>query len=381
MSLAQAQALHAVHRTDEAWAFLAQGRHIALSMRSGIQCFQADLCEACFALDDGDDERCASALQSAFTVGAEHDYLNHNTFRPALMARLCAFALAHGIVPEYARQLIRQRGLKPPGLEAECWPWPVKIYTLGRFCLVVDGATVTETGRLQPKPVELLQALIALGGRQIAIPILIEVLWPEAESKGGRGAFESSLSRLRRLLGHEDALLIEGGRLTLNPMLCWVDVWAFERLLGRLQAALHDPAQAVIAGLLAQTDKLTRLYQGGFLDREGCRPGALSLRERLRTRLAHALAEVGGRLEDAGQWDAAARLYRRVIEIEPLAEKEYRRLMTCLLQQAETAEAMHVYFSCCEALWVGLHTLPSKDTEAIHRSLEAMSQPNLPPGT
>jgi hypothetical protein len=44
----------------------------------------------------------------------------------------------------------------------------VKIYTLGRFSLVVDGETVAEAGgRLQGKPVELLQALlIALGGRQ-----------------------------------------------------------------------------------------------------------------------------------------------------------------------------------------------------------------------
>lgn len=350
-------------------------------MRSGILCFQADLCEALFALDEGDDERCGQALQNAFAVGATQDYLNHNTFRPAVMARLCAFALAHGIVPEYARRLIRLRCLKPPCLEVECWPWPVKIYTLGRFSLVVDGQPVTEACRLQHKPVELLQALIAFGGRQIAIPMLIEALWPDAESKGGRGAFDANLSRLRRLLGHDDALLIEGGRLTLNPTLCWVDLWSFERLLGRLQAALHDPAQADVRALLAQTDKVLRLYHGDFLDREGCRPGALSLRERLRARLANTLGEVGGRLEAAEQWDNAARLYRRAIEIEPLAEKEYRRLMACLLQQGETAEALHVYFRCCEALWAGLGITPSKATEAIRGSLERMSGPIHPPGT
>ncbi|MBK7955890.1 MAG: hypothetical protein IPK02_19200 [Candidatus Accumulibacter sp.] len=380
-SLAEAQALHAVHRTNEAWSRLEQGRQIGQSMHSGILCFQADLCEALFALDEGNADRCASALQSAFAVGAAQDYLNHNSFRPALMARLCAFALAHGIVPEYARRLIRQRCLRSPGIEVEGWPWPVKIFTLGRFSLVVDGETVAEAGgRLQGKPVELLQALITLGGRRIAIPILIEALWPDAESKGGRGAFESSLSRLRRLLGHDDALLIESGRLTLNPLLCWVDVWSFERLMSRLQAALRDPAQADAAGLLAQLDQVLRLYQGDFLDREGCRPGALSLQERLRTRLVNLLAEVADRLEAAKQLNKAARLYRRAIDIEPLAEKGYRRLMVCLLQQGETAEALHVYCRCCEALWAGLGSTPSRETEAIRRSLESLSAPSHPPG-
>lgn len=63
-----------------------------------------------------------------------------------LMARLCAFALAHGIEPDYARRLIRQRCLKSPGVEVECWPWPVKIYTLGRFSLVVDGRRLPRRG-------------------------------------------------------------------------------------------------------------------------------------------------------------------------------------------------------------------------------------------
>jgi LuxR family maltose regulon positive regulatory protein len=379
-SLTQAQALHAVHRRAEAWACLEQGRRMGVSLRSRLLRFQADLCAASFALDEGDDERCASALHSAFALGAQQDYLSHPTFRPAPMARLCAFALARGIFPAYARRLIRQRGFKPPGLEVEYWPWPVKIHTLGRFSLTVDGETVAEAGgHLQRKPVELLQTLITLGGRRIALPILIAALWPDAESKGGRGAFESSLSRLRRLLGHDEALLIEGGRLTLNPELCWVDLWSFERLLGRLEAALHAPGETDVAGLLAQTDPILRLYQGDFLDREGGRPGARALQQRLRARLVHMLADVGGRLEAAGDWDQAARVYRRAIDLEPLAEKEYRRLMSCLLQQGETAEAVHVYFRCCEALWAGLQTVPSRETEALRRSLEGLPGPDHPP--
>jgi LuxR family maltose regulon positive regulatory protein len=371
-SFALAQALHAVDRTGEAWPALEQGREIGRSMSSDILCFQGHLCEALFALDEGNDERCASALQHAFALGAERDYLNHTSFRPAGMERLCAFALAQGIVPEYARRLIRLRCLKPPSPEVECWPWPVRIYTLGRFSVVVDGQPVAEAGRLSQKPIELLQALIAHGGRQIALPLLIDTLWSEAESKGGRGAFESTLSRLRRLLVHDDSILLERGRLTLNPARCWVDIWSFERLLNQVQAALHDVAQPDLAALRNQTDRALHIYQGDFLGREECHAWALPMQERLRNRLVNALADVGRRLEASELWDEAVGLYRRAIELEPLAETWYQRLMGCLDKQGETAAALSVYFRCSDALRTGLRTGPSRETEALRVSLDRL---------
>jgi len=47
---------------------------MGVSLRSRLLRFQADLCAASFALDEGDDERCASALHSAFALGAQQDY-------------------------------------------------------------------------------------------------------------------------------------------------------------------------------------------------------------------------------------------------------------------------------------------------------------------
>ena len=34
--------------------------------------------------------------------------------------------------------------------------------------------------------------------------------------------------RLRKLLGSSDAVVQQGGKVWLNPELCWVDAWAFE---------------------------------------------------------------------------------------------------------------------------------------------------------
>ena len=377
-SFAYAQALHASRRTPEAWPVLANGRQIAVAMRSGILCFQADLCAALFALDEGDDERCARALQSALAIGAAQDYLNHNSFRPDVMARLCAFALAHGIEPAYVQRLIQRRCLKPPGIDVSCWPWPVKIYTLGRFSLVVDGKPITAPGHLQHKPVELLQALVALGGRQIAIARLIDTLWCDAENRGGRGAFDANLLRLRRFLGHEDSIITEGGSVSLNDKLCWVDIWQFERCLGSAEADVLKPGPTALGDLLARTEELLNLYHGDFLAREQSRPWSLSRRERLRSRLNHLLGDVGRRLEAGTHWNGAIRLCRRAIELEPLAEPWYRRLMICLAGSGDAAEALRVYRRYSEVLRAGPGSSPSSEMEAIRQTLEQRLETALP---
>lgn len=87
-----------------------------------------------------------------------------------LMARLCAKALDAGIEVEYVQELIRRRCLVPDNqyIYSEKWPWPLKIYTLGRFGIVKDGRHLLSNVQFQRKakhrPVELLKAIIALGG-------------------------------------------------------------------------------------------------------------------------------------------------------------------------------------------------------------------------
>jgi DNA-binding SARP family transcriptional activator len=369
--LAEAQALHAAGQSDESNQALERAQTIAQAMASGILRFQVLLCQALFALDAGDEDRCAAALGEAFALGDARGYVSFNYFRPDVMARLCALALGRAIEPGYARRLVRGNGLRPPSPDVEYWPWPVRIYTLGRFSLVVDGQPVAEAGRGQHKPIELLQALIALGGRQVSGALLVEQLWPDAHSKGGRGALESSLLRLRRLLGREDAILLDGGRLTLNPVLCWVDVWGLERALGRVHAALLDQPRPDLDGLTRQFRKALRLWQGEFLQRETPQTWLLPVRKRLVDQVEQLVVSLGTRLEAESLWEAAAHLYRRAIEIAPLAETAYRRLMGCLRESGAPTEALRVYATCRAALAQGLRVTPSAETEAVRRSIMA----------
>ena len=361
-ALNMASSLRGLGRLEAAWAWLRKGRRIGRAIRSDLLTFQADLFAAEWALDDGDDERAAHALRRALANGARNDYVNHHTFDPPAVARLCAWALGRGIEVDYVRRLIGRRRLAAPDVTVEVWPWPIRIYTFGRFSLVVDEGVITGAG--QQKALELLQAIIGGGGRGIVVDRLADALWPDAET---RGAFDVALARLRKLLRHSEAIRIEGRRVSLDERYCWVDCWAFERLLGETeQMAASTPAEPALDRAV---DRLRQLYRGDFLARERDQPWNLALRERLRRRWASLLTALAQAAVERQEMAQAVRLLYEVIEVDPLAEEGYRRLMRCLSAQGEGAAVLQVYGRCRTMLATVLGVAPTSETEAIRRAI------------
>ena len=135
----------------------------------------------------------------------------------------------------------------------------VRVYTLGRFRIEVEGAPL-KFGRKAPrKPLDLLKVLIAYGGEQVSADRIADILWPDADGDHGQAAFRQALSRLRKLIG-KSAILGEGGSLTLNRQVCWIDALAFVSL----------PAHEALP-----------IYQGDFAP--GCDlPPVIGARDRLR---------------------------------------------------------------------------------------------------
>ena len=96
-----------------------------------------------------------------------------------------------------------------PSQHLENWPWPLKINTLGQFAMERDGEAVRFSGKVQQKPLLLLKALIAFGGREVKEEQLCDALWPDAEGDLAHRSFETTLYRLRLLLGKE-AIAVQG---------------------------------------------------------------------------------------------------------------------------------------------------------------------------
>lgn len=88
---------------------------------------------------------------------------------PSALAAFCGKALEAGIETEYVRNLLRSYNLFPekPSVKNEAWPWPVKIFVLGKFELVLDGKAVCFSGKARRKPLQMLKMLVALGGSEV----------------------------------------------------------------------------------------------------------------------------------------------------------------------------------------------------------------------
>jgi len=329
--------------------------------------FNALLVDAYAALAQGNDGRCAAALRKAFALGRTNAYVTTFNWYAKMMSRLCGFALEHDIEANYATMLIAKRRLTPDA-PLESWPWPIKIYTLGRFEVRIDGEALRFEGKAQRKPMALVKALVALGGRDIPVDKVVDILWSSPTEGDGHKAFDITVHRLRKLLGYDQAIQITDRHATLNPQLVWVDAWALERTLSPLVAAVNAPEPDI--GLLeAAASQVLRLYGGHFLTGETEESWQIPIRNRLAGRFERFAMRLGQSWESRQQWRRALELYQRAVELDPLAEAFYRRQMICLGALGERAEAIEVFRRCRHTLSLTLGVTPGSETEAVHRQL------------
>lgn len=247
----------------------------------------------------------------------------------------------------------------------------VSLFTLGRFSLLLNGQPA-EFGRKAPRrPLELLKAIVALGGREISATSLMSALWPDVDGDVAQRSFDTTLHRLRKMLGDKRVLVLREGKLSLDSDYCWVDVWSFERFLGQSHRLLmSDNTGKHAFSVERMTENLTNLYHDHFLAKEELTSWSVSMHERLRSKFIHHLLEVGRYLEKHGYWEQAMRCYRKGIDVDDLVEVFYQRLMVCSLETRRLSEGLSAYRRCSQVLSIMLGLQPEPETESLYRSLK-----------
>jgi DNA-binding SARP family transcriptional activator len=263
-----------------------------------------------------------------------------------LAAELCAAGLRLGIAPEFARQVIRERHLPAPRPYEPHWPCPVRIHALGGFRIEVGGEAVSSGPRGQKKTLDLLKAIVAHGPPPVDAAIVLDALWPDADGAAARSAFDVTALRLRKLLGHDAALRIEGGRIGLDRDTVWVDAFAFAH------GAIDD-------------------YPGPLFGSDTVQPWWAAARERLHQRFLKRTAERGHALERAGALDAALAAYEAALVQDPLAEEMYRGAIRCHLAAGRASDALRAYRRCRDQLAIVLGVAPSRATTSLVAALSA----------
>ncbi|MEO8507348.1 MAG: BTAD domain-containing putative transcriptional regulator [Betaproteobacteria bacterium] len=348
-------ALCHVHLDEIPEALALYDEAIALAIGSDRRNFEfhGQLLHAHRRLQEGDGEGALAVLRELLAACRESGYFGFLRLPNAVLAPVLAHALAHDVEAQYVRTLIRKRKLPPPGPDVAGWPWPLALRAFGEFAIARHGEPLVSKGKAQKKPLELLKALLAHGGRNVDAAMLTAAVWPDAEGDDAKTSFDSNLYRLRKLVDIDGALPLAEGKLSLNPELVWLDTWAFEAALdaGDVAAALA-------------------LYRGHFLALDAPVPWTLPARDRLQARLVRAVLAAGDALEGQGEWGRARALYERALDVDNLAEAIYRRLMVCLREAGDAAGALTTYRRCRELLSIVLGRAPSPETEAVRQTLQ-----------
>jgi LuxR family maltose regulon positive regulatory protein len=280
---------------------------------------------------------------------------------PSEMAELCMEAVRGGIAVDSARALVQHYRLPPPVTADGDWPWPCKVYVMGSFRVLRDDAPLRFSRRMQKRPLELLQAIIAFGGSEVSAGALRDVLWPDSDGDTGYHALESGLYRLRQLLGAPGAVIMAGGKLSLDRNFFWVDMWAFEQ-----ESQGTDDGRSDAAARLA---RIRRLYAGHFLEQESDKPWALETRQSLRDKFLRSIREAAQIYETQRLWQEAANVYQTGIELDGMAEDLYRGLMICHRELGDHIAVLQVYRRCRDLLTRVLGVQPNPKTQAIYRSV------------
>ena len=367
LDVARAHVMHELGKHQEAKNHLSHASNIVSQTSNNYMKFLILLAKARFAFEEGNDSSGLLSLQEAFALGREGGYVETFIDHPSTMAMLCAKALEAGIEVEYVQDFIQKRNLiaERPLFHLENWPWPLKIYTLGYFTILKDGQPIQFNRKVQQKPLSMLKALIAFGGKDVREDQIMDALWPEADGDMAHQSFATNLHRLRQLLGYEKAIQRQERRLTLDDRYCWVDVWAFSSILERADAQWKEGR---IDDAVSLMEKAIEIYKGPFLAQEIEKAWKISLSELLRSKFLRSIEKLGEYGQEGDQWEKALDCYLKGLEVDDLAEEFYQGLMNCYHRLGRIADARAVYQRYRKTVSpLGLE--PSAKIEALYQKI------------
>ena len=348
------QTWFACGQPDRALDELELAQSMAQKASSSILSARCDLARAEYLLHLGERASAHEALRRGLAVCREQAYFGMPWWRADAMARLSAEALAEDIETPFVCTLIKRCGLRPPVISSRLhtWPFRVKVFVLTpAFALWVDGKELRFSTKAQRRPLELLQMLIALGGRGVGESRLAAGLWPDSDGDAAQQTLATTLHRLRKLIG-PDAVERRDQQLSLNPSVVWVDALCCDHAWQHADATpsmLHEVLALYRAPLLASVESAW----------------VLQPRERLRARYTRAVLRSADTRAHAGEPTAALDLLQRALDVEPGVEALYSAALRLLRQLSRDAEAADLYRRCQTQLRLHHGCDPSASTAQL----------------
>ncbi len=229
-----------------------------------------------------------------------------------------------------------------------------------------DGKPIPYSRKAQEKPLSILKVLTIIRDKGIRTEEMADILWPEANGDSAYHSFQTTLHRLRSLIGYPEAIQVREGHLTLDPCRCWVDAWAFERFLEEADICWKE---RILEKAIRLTEKAMALYRGPFLGMDAEQSWKMPVREKLRNKFLRSASKLGDHWIQAGQWENARDCYQKGFEVDDLAEGFCRGLMVCYQHLDQRAEALSLYQRFEKRLKAVLGIEPSEKTKTLRNEI------------
>jgi DNA-binding SARP family transcriptional activator/ActR/RegA family two-component response regulator len=227
----------------------------------------------------------------------------------------------------------------------------LRIQTFGQFNIWRDGQLIDPWERAQAATVvKLLLIRRAAGGRAVSPDELIEWLWPGSDPESGRKKLLPLLSNARHTLEPDieprDSNFIlrssAGYYFDLDGNVTW-DLLQFQAYASQGQGFQRagEPEAARMAYEAARA-----LYLGDFLAEDRYAPWAIPQRRALQNDYRDLLTGLSDAYAARGRYPDAINACRAALEVDPLLESVYRRLMLYHYCAGDKGQALKVYRDC-----------------------------------
>jgi LuxR family maltose regulon positive regulatory protein len=182
-----------------------------------------------------------------------------------------------------------------------------------------------------------------------------------------QSTFSTTLNRLRKLIGHKEALQLQNGKLSIDQKYCWMDTWAFSNILNEADDLWEKGKETEAVDLY---EKGLSFYRGHFLADDGGKPWIILTRERLKNVFLATIVKLGRWHEQKQKYEKAITCYDKGLSIDYLEEVLYQRLMVCHHCLGRYADAVRIYQRCRDTLTTVLGGDPSLATEELYKRIK-----------
>lgn len=239
----------------------------------------------------------------------------------------------------------------------------IRIRTFGEGSVQIGDSFVRPSDWERPQVRELFFFLVLHQGTPLHTEVVADAFWPQADEKSGKTNLNTAISRLRKALRNESAVVVRENlvNLALGDYM-WSDFGAIENLSQLCQEGRVDSTERLEAALL--------LCKQDFLPEYRYQEWLIPFRERIESSIRTIILELAQRYRESSRHRDAASLLQKLLEKDPYDEWAATLLLDHLILEGRSDEARKQWRGFTQKLQLDLGLLPSETTLKRARELK-----------